>query len=495
MLDGLLRRLRAGGIQAIGVEHAVQVVELVLQDAREPAGGAQLVAIAVLVLRHEDRVLAPRKLEALARDREAPLFVVLAGLVDRHRSDPEFGVGCDATRTRAVSFGPVVDEQPLADAHLRCSQADAGRGLHGGEHVGDQRGQLGVEVDDRLRDLMQDGLSGDADGQNGHVLQNIREVAQYGRRVLFTALDDLAAEISLTPLQALGIPVAIVGAIFLSVGTQFQHRGVGHFEGGDQRGAQLGRSALLRLLKNPAWVVGTLLLGLAIVMQIGALALAPLIVVQPLGAVALVVTAILNSRLAGIKLDHRTIRAIVTCLLGIGIFVGVAAIFAIERPIQDRQLLTVLALLLVALVGLALAWRAYRDRANAIFYIVTAGVLYGFVVTLSKIVINRIISGNFDWLTIVCGVALTIAMLAGSYAVQLAHASGPPDLVIAGLTVVDPLVAVLIGVTILGEAAATPPWAIIVFAAAGGLAIWGVLQLARHHPQIRMPAASEENND
>ncbi len=312
----------------------------------------------------------------------------------------------------------------------------------------------------------------------------------------FTAIDDFAAEISLTPLQALGIPVALVGAVFLSVGTQFQHRGVGHFEGGDQRGAHLGGSALVRLLRSRAWVVGTLLLGLAIVMQIGALALAPLIVVQPLGAVALVVTAILNSRLAKIRLDHRTIRAIVTCLVGIGIFVTVAAIFAVERPIQDRQLLTVLSLLAVALVGLGIAWWRFRGSANAIFYIVSAGVLYGFVVTLSKIVINRIISGNFEWLTIVCAVALIIAMIVGSYAVQLAHASGPPDLVIAGLTVVDPLVAVLIGVTVLGEAAATPPWAIIVFAAAGALAVWGVFQLAQHHPQIRTTEPSaEETHD
>ncbi|WP_225792735.1 DMT family transporter [Agrococcus sediminis] len=312
--------------------------------------------------------------------------------------------------------------------------------------------------------------------------------------MLFTALDDLAAEISLTPMQALGIPVAIVGAVFLSVGTQFQHRGVGHFEGGDQRGAHLGGSAMLRLVRNPAWVVGTLLLGLAIVMQLGALALAPLIVVQPLGAVALVVTAILNARLAGIRLDHRTIRAIALCLTGIGIFVTVAAIFAVERPIRDQQLLTVLALLVVALAGLGAAWWWFRHRANAFFYILAAGVLYGFVVTLSKIVINRIISSQFDWLTIVCAVALVIAMLVGSYAVQLAHASGPPDLVIAGLTVIDPLVAVLIGVTVLGEASATPPWAVIVFAAAGAIAVTGVLQLARHHPQIRTLSTAPEED-
>jgi hypothetical protein len=312
--------------------------------------------------------------------------------------------------------------------------------------------------------------------------------------VLSTAFDDIAAEISLTPMQAVGIPVAIVGAIFLSVGTQFQHRGVGHFQGGDQRGAHLGGPAILRMLREPAWIVGTLLLGLAVLLQLGALALAPLIVVQPLGAVALVVTAILNSRLARIQLDHRTIRAITLCLLGIGIFVTVAAIFAVERPINDRQLLTVLSLLVVALVGVGVVWWYFRKRANAIFYIIAAGVLYGFVVTLSKVVINRIISGQFEWLTIVCAVALLVALLVGSYAVQLAHASGPPDLVIAGLTVVDPLVAVLIGVTVLGEASATPPWAIIVFAGAGALAVSGVFSLARHHPQIRTSDTAPEEN-
>ena len=67
---------------------------------------------------------------------------------------------------------------------------------------------------------------------------------------------------------------------------------------------------------------------------------------------------------------------------------------------------------------------------------------------------------------------------------QTAYSSGPPDLVIAGLTVVDPMVAVLIGVLVLGEAAAAPLWAVIGFVIFGAVAVWGVIQLARFHPQI-----------
>jgi threonine/homoserine efflux transporter RhtA len=67
--------------------------------------------------------------------------------------------------------------------------------------------------------------------------------------------------------------------------------------------------------------------------------------------------------------------------------------------------------------------------------------------------------------------------------VQNAYSSGPPDLVIAGLTVIDPLVAVTIGIVILQEATQAPLWASIAFVIAGAIAIWGVFLLAKHHPQ------------
>jgi F0F1-type ATP synthase assembly protein I len=69
--------------------------------------------------------------------------------------------------------------------------------------------------------------------------------------------------------------------------------------------------------------------------------------------------------------------------------------------------------------------------------------------------------------------------------VQTAYSSGPPDLVVAGLTVVDPIVGITIGITVLGEAAGAPPWAAVVFVLAGIVAIYGVFQLSKHHPQIR----------
>jgi hypothetical protein len=146
------------------------------------------------------------------------------------------------------------------------------------------------------------------------------------------------------------------------------------------------------------------------------------------------------------------------------------------------------------LAAFAVAFALWRKNISAIFYIVGAGVLFGFVATLAKVVIGRIQTlflvdfqtGGVEWLTILCVVALLAAALLGSYFVQTAYASGPPDLVVAGLTVIDPLVAVCIGIVVLGEAATAPLWAIAAFLIAGTIAIWGVISLARHHPQTRV---------
>ncbi len=298
-------------------------------------------------------------------------------------------------------------------------------------------------------------------------------------------LTDLTDQITLTPYQAIGIPIALVGAVFLSLGAQLQHRGVTRVEVSHGSGAKAGLSLqqLLQLLARPSWVAGTLLLGLAIVLQLTSLGFAPLIVVQPLGVVALVITAIMNARVSRITLDRRAIRAIAMCVTGVGIFVAIAAVFAIEREISEGQLLIVLAILSVVTAAFGVAFVLRRQHVGAMFYLVGAGILFGFVATLAKVVINRILNNNFEGLTVVAIVALIASAALGSYFVQTAYSVGSPDLVIAGLTVVDPLVAVLIGVIVLGEASRIPPLFAIVAVFAGAVAVAGVVQLAKHHPQ------------
>lgn len=304
---------------------------------------------------------------------------------------------------------------------------------------------------------------------------------------------------SLTPLALLGIPIALIGAVFLAVGAQLQHRGVGKVDVQApavqtvdaltppvQSTAGLSMGQLAALARRPSWLLGTVMLGLAIVLQLTSLGLSPITLVQPLGAVALVITAIMNARISRVRLDRLSIRAIGFCVLGVAVFVTLAAFTTTSRPVSDIQLIIILGILSAVTIAFAVLFGVYRDRFKAIMYIIGAGVLYGFVATLAKVVIDRTKTGDFfEWLTLVCVGALLLATVLGGYFVQNAYASGPPDLVIAGLTVIDPLIAVSIGIVVLNEAAGAPLFAVLGFIVAGVIAIYGVFELSKHHPQTQ----------
>jgi drug/metabolite transporter (DMT)-like permease len=308
-------------------------------------------------------------------------------------------------------------------------------------------------------------------------------------------LSEITDQLTLTPAQYVGIPIALFGAILISLGTQLQHTGVSIVgaKAVSSTKAGLGVRQLLALFARPSWVLGTLVLGIAILFQLTSLGFAPLIVVQPLGAIALVVTSIMNSRISKVKLDGVSIRAIVMCIGGVGLFVTIAAFTAKSSPITEVQLSIVLIILTAVLIAFAVLFVTLRSKFQAIFYIVGAGVLFGFVATLAKVVIDRVKTlsfsgfqlGDAEWLTVLCVIGMLIAVLLGSYFVQSAYSNGPPDLVVAGLTVIDPLVAIAIGIIVLGEASKAPLWAIFAFVVAGAIAIFGVVSLARNHPQLQ----------
>ena len=293
---------------------------------------------------------------------------------------------------------------------------------------------------------------------------------------------------SLTPLQALGIPVALIGSVLLALGAEFQHRGVRRSARPDGT-SRTGR--VLALVGDRTWLLGTLLLAAAIPFQLLSLFLAPLTVVQPLGAAALVVSALLNARASPGRSDGRLVRAVALCVLGVGLFVAVAAVTTTSRPVRDPQLLAVLGVLVVVLAVLAPVVALARRRLPPLALIAGAGVLFGFVGSLTKVVLDRLHTiwalgtglTSTDWLTAVCVVGMGAAGALGAVLVQTAYASGPPHLVVAGLTVIDPLVGVTLGVVVLGEAAQAPWWAPAVFLVTGAVAVSGVVQLARHPMQ------------
>jgi drug/metabolite transporter (DMT)-like permease len=255
----------------------------------------------------------------------------------------------------------------------------------------------------------------------------------------------------------------------------------------------LSLKQLLSVVARPKWLSGTAFMGLGIVLQLAALSLAPLIVVQPVGAVALVITSILTARSTKSRLTRPTLIAIGFCTVGIAAFVLMASGVAKETELNDDRLREVLGILLVILAIFAALFFTIGSRAKALTYVIGAGVLYGFVATLAKVVIQRIYQQQFELLTILCLVALIGAVALGGWFVQNAYSSGPPDLVIAGLTVIDPLVAVSIGIVILGEAKSADLLTMLGWLVSAVIAIIGVYLLSRVHPELATKALTRKH--
>jgi drug/metabolite transporter (DMT)-like permease len=291
-------------------------------------------------------------------------------------------------------------------------------------------------------------------------------------------------------LRVLAIVLAILAAVALAFGAQFQNDAVSKgrdkkkTNNADKTRGSLSLKQLASLVVKPQWLSGTAFMALGIGLQLAALSLAPLIVVQPIGAIALVITSVLNARVTKTRLNRGTILAISLCTFGIAAFVSMASGVANETVLNDDRLREVLSVLGVILVLFIVLFFTLGKHAKALTYVVGAGVLYGFVATLAKVVIQRIYQAQFEWLTFFCLLALLGAVALGSWFVQNAYASGPPDLVIAGLTVIDPLVAVSIGIVILGEATAASVPVMIGFGFSAILAVIGVFLLSKVHPEL-----------
>jgi hypothetical protein len=291
------------------------------------------------------------------------------------------------------------------------------------------------------------------------------------------------------------VVLAVLGAFFLAIGAQRQGSAVK----ADMGGLALSSRGFLRLVRNPRWILGLSLLCAGMLCNMVALVSAPLTVIQPIGAIALVITTVVNSKDQGITINRPTVVAISACVAGSALFVLLAVNATVENHhVGPEDELTIVLLLALAVGVFGSLATMFRHRLGAFVYILGAGVLFGFVAVLTRIIGRDLLASNglfllnVQWYTVV---AIAAAGGLGSWFVQNAYSSGPPDLVIAGLTVVDPIVGIAIGITSLGELRPdVPPVLAVSMVVAAVVAIVGVIALSRHHPEVakrRKDAARE----
>jgi drug/metabolite transporter (DMT)-like permease len=251
-----------------------------------------------------------------------------------------------------------------------------------------------------------------------------------------------------------------------------------------------GTLDLRQLVRRPAWLAGQGANVIGIVLQVVALALAPVSIVQPLLAGGLVVALGIRS----VK-DRRW--PVGRDLLGASLAAGGLAVFlAAAHPADETQdrvpgKLAVLVAALVALALVALSRLAKEGRRGALGSGLAAGIAMGIAAVLISAALKTLSSeGLADALT---GPALWGAVVVGigaQIACQQAFSRGSLAWSLPVLTVADPLAAVPAARWLLAEQ--LEPGHAWVWGTAAVVAAVGVVLLARAvdpvHPEADVPA-------
>lgn len=286
------------------------------------------------------------------------------------------------------------------------------------------------------------------------------------------------------------IVLAVVAAGCFAVAATLQHDAV---DGVSTDGNRLGLAAFRTLVSRPGWLLG---LGAAVAgsgLHAVALVLSPLSVVQPIGVLAVPIAVLLTARRTGESPGRGVLLGVALSVAGVASFVTIAASSTSATRVPDFATLIAggasTALILV-LVGIALVTRGWR---RCVAYVTAGAVAFGLVSALVRALSLQITTGLVAWsdprlLGTAAGIGA--ALLVGGWLVQQGFASGPPEVVIACLTVVDPIVAVLLGILLLGEGPATSGAAAAVLLACAVAAAAGVVSLARYHPDARRARAA-----
>ena len=289
---------------------------------------------------------------------------------------------------------------------------------------------------------------------------------------------------------AIGIVLSCIAACCYGLAASLQNGAVHAVStAAPASGHGLSWRQLRRLVTDRHWLYGLLATSGGALFHVLALSMAPLVVVQPVGVLAIGVTVLLAVASGRERLTSATLFASLASIIGVGLFVVLAAGSADQGAQQPgvELRIAVATTCVVALLG----WTGLRAKGwlRAPALAAAAGVCFGLVSVLTRVVSEHLRSADVGGIGIGWVVGIPVAVALGAWFVQQAHASGRPDTVVACQSVIDPLVGVLVGAICFGEAGRVGPVVIIGELACAVLAVVGIVALAARKSN---PAVAEE---
>lgn len=248
--------------------------------------------------------------------------------------------------------------------------------------------------------------------------------------------------------QALVVGLALLAAVFMAFGIVIRQRAT--LAVPPEQGVSTAMVGIL--LRTPLWWVGTAAAATGYACQAAALSGGSLLLVQPLLVSSLLFALPLSARLTGRQITRAEWgwALLLTAALALFVVAGKAGPGHYRAPVPAWALVAALCVpVVVACVALA-ARTAGRQRA--VLLAVAVAVLFGVMAVLTKISVHRLTNDGLSallavpapYLLIVLGVVATILQQSAFHAGAL-QASVPTMLVL------EPLIAVLLGIIVVGE--------------------------------------------
>jgi hypothetical protein len=262
----------------------------------------------------------------------------------------------------------------------------------------------------------------------------------------------------------------------------------------DKQDGKLVRiGALLDLLHNPRWLMGQLAVIVGSALHLGALAFAPVTVIQPIGVLAVAVTTIASARHDRTNLTVGTWLALLAVVLGIGGFTSLAATNAQVTRVSDSTAVLIAVIVGLLLMVLGLIGSIGHGVVRCLAFAGGGGVVFGFASVVVRLAALSIEHGDLADFPTGSLIGTILAIPVAIWFIQQAHASGPPDLVVAALTLTDPVVAIGIGYVALGEGAKTSDVATISEVVCFLLAATGIVVLPKLRRKPNQETVAQES--
>lgn len=278
---------------------------------------------------------------------------------------------------------------------------------------------------------------------------------------------------------AIYVPLTLLAALgFAAAAVMQQAEAARH-----QSGSSAGGFLLLQLLRRPLWLFGLIAYIAAYGLQVWAVSLGPVVVIQPLIAAQLVFSLVLGTLFMGHRAGLWEWLGAAAVTLGLaGFLVGTDPSAGNPDATTQGWLIASAATLLLVVLALVTGSRTHGAAKSAL-YGTAAGLCWGFMIVLMKVLTHRM--GESEGWNVVSAMlsqpfvyGLVATAIGGFVLLQKAFQAGSLTHALVSYTLIEIVLAVVLGVVLFGEKPHSDIASLVITAGSSVLIVAGIVSLA-----------------